>query len=151
MINGDADEILPGLAAAEEVVLFERDEEDVDVKDGQIDLIDVKGGNVLGERGALRGGEDVRVGVDSPGRHGCCVLRLPIRWDGLVVERSQLGMVVMRMRMFFGALLWSYIVVSFRSIINYRSCRRHGLTAFSYQHSIWVCTDRPIRKFLSWP
>lgn len=73
MLGGDADEVLPGLAADEHVILFERDEEDVDVERGQVDLVDVKGCDVLSERCTLRGCEGVRVSVDSPERHGCCV------------------------------------------------------------------------------
>jgi len=72
MIGSDADEVLPGITADEKVVLLKRDEDDVDVEGGEVDLVDVEGCDILGECGALRGGEGVGVGEDSPERHDCC-------------------------------------------------------------------------------
>jgi hypothetical protein len=73
MVSRDADKVLPGLAADEHAVLLEGDKEDIDVEGGQVDLVDIKGCDVLGDRRALRGRESVWVCVDLPEGHGCCV------------------------------------------------------------------------------
>ena len=71
VVDGDADEVLSRLAADEEIVLLERDEEDVNVEGWQRILDRVKVCDVLCERGALRRTESVGIGEDSPERHGC--------------------------------------------------------------------------------
>ena len=70
VVSSDADEVLPWLAANEEVVLLERDEEDVDVEGWQLRLVHVEVCDVLCERGALYRTEGVGMGEDFPQRHG---------------------------------------------------------------------------------
>jgi hypothetical protein len=71
VFSSDADEVFPRFSTDVVVVLLEGNEEHVHVKGWEIDLVDVEVCYILCERGALRGGEDVGVGIDSPERHGC--------------------------------------------------------------------------------
>jgi hypothetical protein len=71
VFSSDADEVFPGFSTDVVVVLLEGNEEHVHVKGWEIDLVDVEVCYILCERGALRGGEDVGMGIDSPERHGC--------------------------------------------------------------------------------
>ena len=73
MFSSDADEVFPGFSTDVVVVLLERNEEHVDVKGWEIDLVDVEVCYILCERGALCRGEGVRMSIDSPERHGCYV------------------------------------------------------------------------------
>ena len=78
MISSDANEVLPGLAADEEVVLLERDEEYVHVEGWEVDLVDVERCYVLREGGALCRGKGIGMSENSPERHGCYVACLPV-------------------------------------------------------------------------
>jgi hypothetical protein len=73
VFSSDTDEVFPGFSTDVVVVLLERYEEHVDVKGREIDFVDVEVCYILCERGTLRRGEGVGMGIDSPERHGCYV------------------------------------------------------------------------------
>jgi hypothetical protein len=149
MLGRDADEVLPRLASDEVVVLFEGDEKDVNVEGGEVDLVDVEGRDVLGERGALRRGEGVWVCVDSPERHGCYGDGFRVASVGFAVRRliesrcerdDILDAYVGRRGNLYTGLLGSMNNHPLLSVCNIFS--QHHISV-----SISLLTGRPIRKF----
>jgi hypothetical protein len=150
MLGRDAHKVLSRLAADEVVVLLEGDEEDVNIEGGEVDLVDVEGGDILGERGALLGGEGVGVGVDSPERHGCCGDGFRIARGGLAVRRwiqsrcerdDVLDTHVGRRCILYTGLLGSMNNQTLLSVCNVSS--HYHISISTSLH-----TGRPIRKFL---